>query len=210
MFILAGNAILIFLMLTGYPSASHSADYKGTHIVKSGFSTPLVLSTPTTRPTLTPTPSPTPTIKPSPTPKPPITTVPTSAQPQTNITSTPPDVNTNDVGQNLLNQVNSFRAGKGLSAFSTNGYACAFAVTRANEITSNFSHEGFRSRIESHTLPYPSYSSIGENIAMYSSSDQVIQAWIDSPEHNENLSKEVPFACIGKSGNYYVFESWKP
>jgi uncharacterized protein YkwD len=109
-----------------------------------------------------------------------------------------------------MKQINDFRAGKGLPAFTTDGYTCSLAVARAGEITGNFSHDGFRSRIDNKTLPYPSFTGISENIAMNGDPNAVVQGWIDSPGHNENLSKSHAHACVGKSGNYYVFESWNP
>lgn len=110
----------------------------------------------------------------------------------------------------LLQQINNFRGSKGLGTIQTDPYTCAFANTRAAEITSAFNHDGFSSRVNSKNLPYPSYSEIAENIAMSSNPADVVQAWIDSPGHNENMLKNTPFACIGNSGDYYAYEAWKP
>ncbi len=136
------------------------------------------------------------------------------------ITSTPtstPDENkpqTTTIASNsvsdLLSQVNTYRASKGLSPVSKEAHTCAFANTRASEITSAFNHDGFSSRVNSKNLPYPSYSEIAENIAMSSNPSDVVQAWIDSPGHNENMLKNTPHACIGRSGDYYAYESWRP
>lgn len=142
----------------------------------------------------TETPTPTPGVEPP---------TQTQSKPQTQI-QTP-----NDSG-NLIGQVNAYRASKGLSEVSTDPYTCAFANIRASEITSAFNHDGFSSRVNSKTLPYPSYSEIAENIAMSSNPADVVQAWIDSPGHNENMLKNTPFACIGNSGDYYAYESWTP
>ena len=109
-----------------------------------------------------------------------------------------------------MNQINDFRSSKGLSPLSTDGYTCAFATLRAGEITGSFNHDGFTSRINSGSLPYPSYSNVAENIAMNSDQNAVVQGWIDSPGHNENMSKDVPYGCVGNSGNYFVFEAWRP
>ena len=110
----------------------------------------------------------------------------------------------------LLSQVNAYRATKGLSPVSEDSHTCSFANTRAAEITSAFNHDGFSSRVSSKNLPYPSYSEIAENIAMSSDPGDVVQAWIDSPGHNENMLKNTPHACIGRSGDYYAYESWRP
>jgi len=130
--------------------------------------------------------------------------------PAPNEPSTPTITNTQNNSGDLLSQVNAFRATKGLSPVSSEAHTCAFANTRASEITGAFNHDGFSSRVNSKNLPYPSYSEIAENIAMSSDPADVVQAWIDSPGHNENMLKNTPFACIGNSGDYYAYESWRP
>ena len=110
----------------------------------------------------------------------------------------------------LINQINSFRSSKGMSPVSENTETCAFAKTRADEIVSNFNHDGFTGRANSNSLPYPAYSSVAENIAMNGDSNQVVPGWINSPGHAENLLKDVPFGCVRNSGNYFAFEAWKP
>ncbi len=137
-----------------------------------------------------------------------ITFTPTTAPQAPNQTS---EIKQTSSGANdLLSQVNAYRASKGLSPVSEEAHTCSFAKTRASEITSAFNHDGFSSRVSSKNLPYPSYSEIAENIAMSSNPGDVVQAWIDSPGHNENMLKNTPFACIGNSGNYYAYESWRP
>lgn len=155
----------------------------------------------------TPTLSPTPTSTPSATPKP--TKIPVTKTPTLKENELAPRA-MNDTALDLMKQINDFRSGKSLPAFTTDGYTCAFAVTRAAEIVDNFSHDGFRSRIDNKTLPYPSFTGISENIAMNSDPNAVVQGWIDSPGHNENLSKQHAHACVAKNGNYYVFLSWNP
>lgn len=110
----------------------------------------------------------------------------------------------------LLQQINSFRSSKGLAHLTANSETCFFANLRSQEIISAFNHDGFRNRIDSKTLPYPSYSSVAENIAMNSDANQVVPGWINSPGHIENLLKDVPYGCVVSNGNYFVFEAWKP
>ena len=110
----------------------------------------------------------------------------------------------------LLQQINNFRSSKGLSTLTANSETCFFANIRSQEIISSFNHDGFTNRVNSKTLPYPSYSSVAENIAMNSDSNNVVQSWIDSPGHHANLIKDVPYGCVVGNGKYYVFEAWKP
>lgn len=153
--------------------------------------------------------SPTPTISPKPT----VTKAPSSTPSPMRVsaqTITKAPVQTAPATGDLLTQVNNFRAGKGLAPFSAHSDVCFFANLRAQEITSNFSHDGFNNRVQSNSLPYKSYTSVAENIAMNPNSQNVVQSWIDSPGHNVNLSKDVPYACVVGVGNYYVFEAWRP
>ncbi len=149
-------------------------------------------STLTSTPTLTP--SPTPTLTPSPV----QSRIPTLTQAYSGGL------------RNLLDQVNTFRSSNGLSLVQSDLNTCNFAATRAQEISSSFDHSGFDNRISSHSLPYSSYHEITENIAMNSDQSQIVQMWIDSPEHNENMRKDTPYVCIQSSGSYYAYEGWRP
>jgi uncharacterized protein YkwD len=215
-FILAGNAILIFFIVSSGISNFLNNDSvelkkpdpqivkKETVLAKTNTFIP--------SPTQTPTPTPMPSITPTP------TNVPAPTSTESNkedseivsaITNIPQDTSGN-VGLTLMKQINDFRASNELPTLSTDGYTCAFATLRAGEITGSFNHDGFRSRLDSNSLPYPSYSSVAENIAMNSDANAVVPGWIASPGHNENLRKDVPYGCVGVSGDYYVFQAWKP
>lgn len=172
------------------------------------------------QPSASPTPSPTPTPSPSLAPSPTHAQAPTTSpkgSPSSAIKAEPEEkkaeVNVNasgDVPLSIMQQINDFRASNGLPPFSTEGYTCGFANLRAGEVANDFSHSGFRGRIDGNSLPYPGFSGISENIAMNSDPGNVVQSWIDSPGHNENLRKSHAHACVGRNGSYYVFESWNP
>ncbi len=162
---------------------------------------------PSLTPTLIPSPTPTPFGSPKPTAKAATPTpIPKTKQHHDTDIHVYPYKTTND----LLQQINSFRHEKGLGQLSANSEACFFASIRANEIITNFNHDGFRNRIDSKSLPYPSYSKVAENIAMNGDANEVIPGWINSQGHAENLLKDVPFGCVVGNGDYYVFEAWKP
>lgn len=168
--------------------------------------TPTSTSRPTAtpRPTLQPTPQPTTTPRPTPvaTPKPTPTSTPRP--------TTAPSSSTDSVQSFIMNEINDYRKSQGLSAVKTDPYTCNFAKTRAQEITSNFNHDGFRNRIDNKTLPYPSYSRVTENIAMTSDYKQVVSMWINSSGHAENMRQDTPYVCVERNGNYYAYEGWKP
>lgn len=172
---------------------------------------------PTVSPTLTPTltlaPIPTSTPSPTPTPSPKPTIIPTISNINTS-TNEKPKTNDNtaknDVKSYIMNEVNEFRKSKGLYEVKTDTHTCDFAKARSHEITSNFNHEGFNNRISSNSLPYPTFSSVTENIAMNSDYTDVVSKWITSFQHAENMQKDTPFVCVENEGNYYAYEGWKP
>lgn len=105
-----------------------------------------------------------------------------------------------------MDAINAYRVSNGLAKVSQDPLTCSFATTRAKEIASNFNHDGFTSRINNHTLPYPSYHEITENIVMTSDYKEVVTIWINSPGHAENMRKDTPFVCVAKFGDYYAYE----
>ena len=155
-------------------------------------------STPT--PTKSVTPTPTKTLTPSPT----RTTTPTP-------TATQSSNSLLDAKQQyMMNAINAYRKQNGLSAVEAEKYTCDFASTRAKEITTNFSHDGFVQRANNKTLPYPSYSLVTENIAMTSNYQNVVNMWIQSPGHAANMRKDTPYVCVAYNGNYYAYVGWRP
>lgn len=215
MFLLAGSAIAlilitsintgIFTINTELKSQANAIQItKNTDNFQSENSDSKVLTPTITKPSPTVEPTVTPTSKPTDIPT--LTPEPATIE-VSNVSNT---TNSSNIGLNLMNQINEFRSGKGLAPLSTDGYTCAFATLRAQEISNSFNHDGFNQRINDKSLPYPSYSSIAENIAMNSDPNQVVQKWIESSGHNENMSKNVPYGCVGTNGNYYSFEAWAP
>ncbi len=120
---------------------------------------------------------------------------------------TPPIITIFD---HIMGQINDYRKNYNLVPFKTDSNTCGFAVLRAKEISANFNHDGFKSRMNNKSLPYPSYSYIVENLANVSDYTEVVKTWIASPNHAENLRANAPYACVGNFGNYYVFEGWRP
>lgn len=109
-----------------------------------------------------------------------------------------------------ISKINDYRISNGLSPLKEDSLSCAFADTRANEITSSFSHDGFSNRVSSRTLPYKTYSNIVENIAQESNRSSVVSLWINSAPHAQNLKADISYGCVGESGDYFAFEGWKP
>lgn len=110
----------------------------------------------------------------------------------------------------IMQKINEYRVQNGLYKVKTNQETCSFAQKRAQEIASSFSHDGFRSRFDNKTLPYASYSEVTENIAMTSDYKEVVNMWINSSGHAENMRRDTPFVCVAQNGNYFAYEGWKP
>jgi hypothetical protein len=111
---------------------------------------------------------------------------------------------------NLLDEVNKYRSSQGLGGVSENPATCDFAARRADEISKDFSHNGFQDRVNAGSLPYSSYSKVVENIAVNPNPNKVVSRWISSPGHAANLRSDTPFACIRNHGDYYVYEGMRP
>lgn len=173
--------------------------------------TPTPTLLPTARPTQSPTPTPrisSPTNTPTPTKKPSSVQTSTPTPVKTRVSSTPSPGNA--IQDYLMQKINEYRASQGLAGVKTDSYSCGFAATRAEEISHSFNHDGFSNRINLHTLPYPSYHKVTENIAMTSDYKQVVTMWINSPGHAENMRQDTPNVCVAKFGSYYAYEGWRP
>lgn len=147
-----------------------------------------------------------PTIKPV---KPTKPVLPTKPEKQT-VPATESADQSGDPMSFIMSEINKYRSSNGLSHVQTSDETCSFAATRASEIVANFSHDGFQSRIDSKTLPYASWSSVTENIAMTSKYTEVVSMWINSPGHAANMRQDTPFVCVHQSGNYYAYVGMKP
>lgn len=159
---------------------------------------------------ISPTPIQLPSITPiinliSPTPQPTATPKPTQIPPS----PTPSNSNIN-VRDYLIQAINDYRQTKGLQLIAPDKYTCDFARVRAQEISINFNHDGFLSRANNKTLPYPSYQQVTENIASTNDYKNVVSMWINSPGHAANMEKDTPYVCVESFGNYYAYEGWKP
>ncbi len=110
----------------------------------------------------------------------------------------------------IIAAINAYRTVKGLPSVSPDPYTCNFANLRAKEIAADFSHEGFKKRQTSNTLPYPHYAAITENIAYTKDYTHVVDLWINSPSHALNMERDTPYVCVENFGDYYAYEGWKP
>ena len=161
---------------------------------------PIKTVNPIVRQTATPRPTQTPTSKPTATPN-----------PTTRSNSTPQPTSSGDFKRDyIMSKINDYRHSLGLSSVQIDSNTCNFASTRAKEISSGFNHDGFTNRINSHSLPYPSYHMVTENIAETPNYQDVETMWQNSPGHAENMRADTPYVCVESYGNFYAYEGWKP
>ncbi len=113
------------------------------------------------------------------------------------------------VQEYIMNEINKYRETQGKSRVTTDSYSCDFAKLRAEEVSKNFDHAGFNSRAASHTLPYPPYEYVNENIAMTSDYKRVVDLWRNSPGHAENMRADTPIVCVEAYGDYYAYEGYR-
>jgi len=99
----------------------------------------------------------------------------------------------NTLEAQALAKVNEIRIANGLSAVQHSASLETTSVVRANEITSKFSHtrpDGSDWYTVNADLQY------GENLAEgYSTADDVVNAWMASPSHRENILRSDFTTC---------------
>lgn len=131
----------------------------------------------------------------------------TTVMPTAMIAPLPQQIN----GSPIINEINRYRATKGLAPVQISAETCAFARTRAQEIVDpHFDHNGFNERVSNKTIPYRIWSTVTENIAMTSNPAELVTLWINSPPHAENMRRNTPYVCVEKYGNYYAYEGMHP
>jgi uncharacterized protein YkwD len=104
-----------------------------------------------------------------------------------------------------LNSVqNDYRRSHGLNALNINSGLCRIAGERAQEISKNFSHDGFEAAIKRSGLANKSF---GENIASgpLDAVHFVEWSWDRSPGHKANMLGDWTDGCAGVWDKYAVF-----
>lgn len=108
-------------------------------------------------------------------------------------------------------KTNEYRTSKGLKALVWSERLAQDAIVRAEEIEQVFSHQR-PNKTDWWTVD--SEYMYGENLAQgFVSSDSVVQAWIDSPSHRENLEEYEFITCgisawRGADGNIYIAQEF--
>lgn len=97
-------------------------------------------------------------------------------------------------------QVNQYRLEQGLQPLAHDKELCQIAEARADQIQKDWSHKGFWQEIKK-----VKYKRIGENLAKdYTSEKALVQAWIASKPHKQNLDRPYTHQCIACKNNHCV------
>lgn len=104
----------------------------------------------------------------------------------------------------LFGLVNNQRNNKSLKSLTWDQNLCSYANRRALEIATNFSHEGFY-KMSDEMYKNLSYNHIAENLAenIYMKKS-IVDAWLESPTHRENIEGQYSHSCIQCKGTYCV------
>lgn len=109
----------------------------------------------------------------------------------------------------IIAQINEQRKAASLPEFITNDQLCAIAHVKAQEMNDvpYFAHTSPKYGTMSDMLHSFSvtFQSMGENIARISDSTTLVKAWMDSPDHRQNiLNARCKQVGVGVVGTYYV------
>lgn len=102
----------------------------------------------------------------------------------------------------LWDVVQTWRTENGLSPYNHTEQMCRIAQERLADVEADWSHNGFSWE----RFCPEANCTLSENLARrYTQESSVLQGWLDSPTHAENLRKDHPDACIATDGTYIVF-----
>lgn len=81
---------------------------------------------------------------------------------------------------------------------------CSFALNRAEEIKTDFSHDKFDQQSK-YYYAQSNFQKFGENLSRdIFRPKELLYLWLDSPKHKENLENDFTHSCIKCDGNYCV------
>lgn len=91
--------------------------------------------------------------------------------------------------EKLMENVNNWRLSQNLPKYETDKWLCEQADLRANDIQTDYSHQGFIDR-------YENKYDLGENLSENYSENYALGAWLNSPSHAKNLYADYKYSCI--------------
>jgi uncharacterized protein YkwD len=102
--------------------------------------------------------------------------------------------------EKLFRTINEYRISTGTFAYVEDEMACKAAEIRLQEVTKNYSHDGFDA-----DRFCAGNCKMGENLSagIYSES-KLLRLWLASPLHRKNLEDNYKYSCIRANQEYAV------
>lgn len=107
-----------------------------------------------------------------------------------------------------LQLINNFRAEHKVQPLKINQQACEFAAVRAEEATTDWSHDQFFDHVqERHVSPSYQWS---ENLAdNFTDPVLVVEAWKESKPHRATLLSQMTYGCVARHDDVWAFEGMR-
>jgi len=100
----------------------------------------------------------------------------------------------------LLKVVNDWRTSKGKKNYKIDTILCGYATERVKEVKSDWSHKQFKTMNK-----IDSFITLGENLSKDIFNEaEILNSWLNSPTHRENLENSFTHSCIRCEDNYCV------
>lgn len=118
-------------------------------------------------------------------------------------TPTPKPLTANE----LFTVVQQWRRDNNLKEYVQIQKICDYAEIRAEESTTDWSHNGALKNSTERTdmCPVNTKCRMGENLAKdWSTAEQTLDAWLNSPTHRANLEANFKYSCIGQYENNFA------
>lgn len=118
-----------------------------------------------------------------------------------------------DEHQVVLDNINKYRVSQGKAEVKAESEACDIAEDRSFTVSKIWiqpnpsqpqMHQGFLD----YKLPYD--GQWFENLSRGYSAYNVVDAWIASPEHRDNLLADMKYVCVENTGVFWVMIGWQP
>jgi len=108
-------------------------------------------------------------------------------------------------GEKVFTLVQEWRARRNLPVMVVDNKLCRYSAIRAEEIKTDWSHTGFKKRVSPRLYREGNYRRLGENLAKDFSTEQgVVNGWLNSRTHRQNIEYPYTRTCVVCSSNYCV------
>jgi uncharacterized protein YkwD len=108
---------------------------------------------------------------------------------------------TTQLSQQVLQEVNQYRAQHGLAALKMNSYLTQIAQQHSQDMASHkipFGHAGFQQRFKQMRVKFAKFSGAAENVAYrYPTAKIVVNGWMHSSGHRRNILGNYKLTGIG-------------